>query len=89
MRAHRTYQQTADQGRYGAHWWLDIAGPGSFSANGYEGQFIVVVPQRDLVLVRLGKSRAEVQDRVKQWLREVAEWLSPDRLKRISQTKRF
>jgi len=47
--------------------------PGSFSANGYEGQFIVVVPQRDLVLVRLGKSRAEVQDRVKQWLREVAE----------------
>ncbi|HWY14090.1 MAG TPA: serine hydrolase [Rhizomicrobium sp.] len=68
-----TIQQTSDQGRYGAHWWLDIAGPGSFSANGYEGQFIIIVPQRDLVLVRLGKSPAEVQDRVKQWLRELAE----------------
>jgi CubicO group peptidase (beta-lactamase class C family) len=68
-----TFQQTPDQGRYGAHWWLDIAGSGSFSANGYEGQFIIIVPQRDLVLVRLGKSRAEVQDHVKQWLREVAE----------------
>lgn len=68
-----TWQQQTDQGRYGAHWWLDLAGPGSFSANGYEGQFIVIVPQRDLVLVRLGKSPAEIQDRVKQWLREVAE----------------
>ncbi len=33
-----TFQQ-ADcvDGPYGAHWWLDLAGPGSFSANGYEG----------------------------------------------------
>jgi CubicO group peptidase (beta-lactamase class C family) len=55
---------------YGAHWWLTPAsGAGrparslivnpdlrdAFSAQGYEGQFIVVVPSKDLVLVRLGR----------------------------------
>ncbi|HEY2445196.1 MAG TPA: serine hydrolase [Rhizomicrobium sp.] len=68
-----TFQQTTEQGRYGAHWWLGIAGPGSFSANGYEGQFVVVDPGRDLVIVRLGKTSAEISDRVKSWLRQVAE----------------
>ncbi|MEO8813230.1 MAG: serine hydrolase, partial [Caulobacteraceae bacterium] len=31
-----TFQQPGAEatGRYGAHWWLDLAGPGSFSANG-------------------------------------------------------
>ena len=54
---------------YGAGWWLTAAqGPGrpdrslitdtgmadAFSAQGHEGQIIVVVPSKDLVLVRLG-----------------------------------
>jgi CubicO group peptidase (beta-lactamase class C family) len=54
---------------YGAHWWLTAAqGPGrpmrslitdnamadSFHAQGHEGQIIVVVPSKDLVMVRLG-----------------------------------
>ncbi len=54
---------------YGAGWWLTPAqGPGrpdrslitdtgmddAFSAQGHEGQIIVVVPSKDLVLVRLG-----------------------------------
>jgi CubicO group peptidase (beta-lactamase class C family) len=55
---------------YGAHWWLDIAGPGSFSANGYEGQYTVVVPDLDLVVVRHGKSEA-VKDNVRAWLKAV------------------
>jgi len=55
---------------YGAHWWLDIAGPGSFSANGYEGQYTVVVPDLDLVMVRHGKSEA-VKDNVRAWLKAV------------------
>ena len=41
---------------YGAHWWLPPAVPGSMAAFGYEGQFTFVVPDRDLVVVRLGKS---------------------------------
>lgn len=43
---------------YGAHWWLDSTVPGSMAAFGYEGQNIWVVPDRDLVVVRLGKTDA-------------------------------
>ena len=57
---------------YGAHWWLGICGPGSFSANGYEGQFTIIVPQKDLVLVRHGKSLDEPGEEVKRWLANVA-----------------
>ncbi len=57
---------------YGAHWWMDIAGPGSFSANGYEGQFTIVVPELDLVLVRHGKSEA-MKDNVRVWLKAVVD----------------
>ncbi len=58
---------------YGAHWWLGLCGPGSFSANGYEGQFTIVVPQKDLVVVRHGKSLDEPGEEVKRWLARVAE----------------
>ena len=46
---------------YGRHWWLwDRMGmPGAFGAHGYEGQYTVVAPDRDLVVVRLGKTTAE------------------------------
>jgi CubicO group peptidase (beta-lactamase class C family) len=57
--------------RYGAHWWLDMAGPGSFSANGYDGQYIVLVPDRDLILVRHGASEAQKDD-VRAWLADLA-----------------
>jgi CubicO group peptidase (beta-lactamase class C family) len=55
--------------QYGAHFWLRIpeeyrCGNGSrrlpadaFHANGYEGQFVTVIPSRELVLVRLGLTR--------------------------------
>lgn len=54
---------------YGAHWWLtpaqgagapmrslitDTAMADAFHAQGHEGQIIVVVPSKDLVMVRLG-----------------------------------
>lgn len=57
---------------YGAHWWLGIAGPGSFSANGYEGQYTVLVPDLDLILVRNGKSPDAQKDAVQDWLGAVA-----------------
>jgi CubicO group peptidase (beta-lactamase class C family) len=46
---------------YGAHWWLWREYPGAFAAHGYEGQYIVVAPDRDLVVVRLGKTPAELR----------------------------
>ncbi|MFN3258498.1 MAG: serine hydrolase domain-containing protein [Ilumatobacter sp.] len=41
---------------YGRHWWLWPAFPGSLACHGYEGQFTLVVPSLDLVLVHLGKT---------------------------------
>jgi CubicO group peptidase (beta-lactamase class C family) len=46
---------------YGRHWWTWPAFPGSMAAHGYEGQYVVVVPDRDLVLVHLGKTDAAVR----------------------------
>jgi CubicO group peptidase (beta-lactamase class C family) len=57
---------------YGAHWWLDIAGLGSFSANGFEGQYIVCCPDRDLIIVRNGVTPGPKLP-MKTWLREIAE----------------
>jgi CubicO group peptidase (beta-lactamase class C family) len=67
-----TFQQ-ADcvDGPYGAHWWLDLAGPGSFTANGYEGQYIVICPDRDLVIVRNGVTAEANQPRVQAWLADL------------------
>ena len=62
---------TEEPMRYGAHWWLDLAGPGSFSANGYDGQYIVLVPEKDLILVRHGASETQKDD-VRAWLADVA-----------------
>ena len=44
---------------YGRHWWLRHDLPGLFAAHGYEGQFTVVWPENDLVVVHLGKSPAD------------------------------
>jgi CubicO group peptidase (beta-lactamase class C family) len=65
----RTPTPARNTDTYGAHWWLTSRqGPGqptslitdnamadAFSAQGYEGQIIVVVPSKDLVMVRLGR----------------------------------
>lgn len=56
---------------YGAHWWLWPDQPGSLAAHGFEGQYVVVVPARDLVLVRLGKSPSELRPAVVEQLREI------------------
>ncbi|RDV13216.1 class C beta-lactamase-related serine hydrolase [Pontibacter diazotrophicus] len=47
---------------YGYHWWLmpDYKGQDVFYARGILGQYIIVIPEKDLVIVRLGKERDEV-----------------------------
>lgn len=70
---------------YGAHWWLwdencdpGPNGPGfdcsdinGFGAHGYEGQYTLVVPDRDLVVTRLGKTPVENQPEVRAWLADI------------------
>jgi CubicO group peptidase (beta-lactamase class C family) len=68
-----TFQQEGvDSNRYGAHWWLDFAGPGSFSANGYDGQFTLIAPDRDLIIVRHGATPLALKDNLKSWLGRLA-----------------
>lgn len=66
-----TFQQPGvTEGPYGAHWWLGVAGEGSFSANGYDGQFTVAVPDLDMVVVRHGATPLDKKDALKVWMGE-------------------
>jgi len=64
--------QPEDGRGYGAQWWLNMFSPGGFSMNGYEGQWVACCPNRDLILVRHGKSVNEAavlrQDAARDWL---------------------
>jgi CubicO group peptidase (beta-lactamase class C family) len=56
---------------YGRHWWLwpDLAG--SLACHGFEGQYTVVVPDRELVVVHLGKSPVDDRPPLLAALREI------------------
>jgi CubicO group peptidase (beta-lactamase class C family) len=58
---------------YGAHWWLGLGGEGSFSANGYEGQYTLLVPDLDLVMVRHGRTPLDAKENLAAWMRDVVE----------------
>lgn len=58
---------------YGSHWWLFNRLPGAFAACGYEGQFIVVLPEEDLVVVRLGRTPIDDDPLVRAWLVQLVE----------------
>ena len=55
-----TKPTAGSNGVYGAHWWLNAGGKYSdvpkdlYSANGYQGQRIFIIPSKDLVIVRTG-----------------------------------
>ena len=56
---------------YGAHWWIWPEFPGSVAAHGYEGQYVIVVPDRDLVVVQLGKVPVDVRPPLLAQLRRI------------------
>ena len=70
-RAQTVIDEETGQG-YGAHWWTQPGEPSSLVASGYEGQQIIVLPERDLVIVRLGKTISEKRGTVRAGLYEIA-----------------
>ncbi|MDX5346269.1 MAG: beta-lactamase family protein, partial [Hymenobacteraceae bacterium] len=46
---------------YGYQWWLlpEYKGQDIFYARGILGQYIIVIPEKNIVIVRLGKERGE------------------------------
>ncbi len=69
----RTFSAHDPEGEfaYGAHWWLWPDLPGSFAAHGYEGQYTLVVPDRELVVTHLGKVSAELRPLLNGRLRDL------------------
>jgi CubicO group peptidase (beta-lactamase class C family) len=56
---------------YGRHWWTWPDHPGSLAAHGYEGQYVIVLPRHDAVIVHLGKTDSAVRDRLVARLRRI------------------
>lgn len=56
---------------YGRHWWTWPDQPSSLAAHGYEGQFTIVLPQHDAVIVHLGKTDATARARLLERLRRL------------------
>ncbi|MBL4844418.1 MAG: serine hydrolase [Planctomycetes bacterium] len=55
---------THDDGEeaYGAHWWLRPGGSSVFYASGYHGQRIVLAPEKDLAVIRIGRNERDELD---------------------------
>ena len=58
-----TQPTKGSEGQYGAHFWLNAGGKfpavprDMYSANGFQGQYVFVIPSKDLVVVRMGLGR--------------------------------
>ena len=64
--------QPAEQDRgYGAHWWLLNDDVGTFFASGYAGQYLVLAPALDLIIVRNGNTPAERRPHVMALIRSI------------------
>lgn len=73
-RARRWQSTDPDDGRgYGEHWWVTGDAHGTFWANGYEGQSIMVCPGLDLVVVRLGCTDAARYPDLRAWRQSVVD----------------
>ena len=74
----RTFVANDDDGfDYGSHWWMWRDQPGSLACHGYEGQYCVVVPDRELVVVHLGKSPVDTREELTSRLRMIVNSVTP------------
>ena len=56
---------------YGRHWWVWPQVAGSMACHGHEGQYIVVAPDQELVIVHLGKTPADASPQLRSRLRRM------------------
>ncbi|MFP6805621.1 MAG: serine hydrolase [Pseudomonadales bacterium] len=65
----RTPTYKSDTECYGAQWWMNPAKDSQFYCGGYDGQRILCDPEKDVIVVRCGRTPADeasyVMDRVK------------------------
>ena len=70
----RTPRSSDEEKLHGAHWWtVRDSSDGTFMAHGFEGQRLIMVPDRDLVLFRQGKTAAEGKDALNRHLKAVVD----------------
>ena len=62
---------------YGRHWWMWPEYPGCLVAQGYEGQYIGVFPDRRLTLAHLGKTAADQRHHLVRRLHDVVDAVTP------------
>ncbi len=59
---------------YGYQWWLLPDEPGIFYARGILGQYIICIPQKNMVIVRLGEQRDEKVNDIPMEVPRLIEW---------------
>ena len=62
---------------YGRHWWRWPQFDDVFACHGYEGQYIVVSPSRELVVVHLGKTSVELQASLRDTIASIVDAFPP------------
>lgn len=60
---------------YGAHWWMRPDQPSWFYASGYDGQRILCIPEKDVIIVRLGRTPSEEIDYIWDRVHRIADTL--------------
>ena len=60
---------------YGYQWWMDPVNPEVFYARGILGQYIIVIPSKKTVIVRLGEKASKIRERtVPKEVRYLVNW---------------
>jgi len=59
---------------YGYQWWIDPLHPEIFYARGILGQYIIVIPQKKMVIVRLAKKSGSKVNTVPEEVRWLIDW---------------
>lgn len=74
--AYSSRETPHSDGRYAAHFWIYVRKEGlpadSFTMNGFEGQFVLIIPSKQLVAVRLGCSPEEKYFNEVKFFKEIA-----------------